>query len=180
MARRISPLAYPLALVAGACAMRLACGPAFSTGMAARREMLGAVATGMVALNGPLPALADWQGEPQRERKKYGSQILKLEGAVSKGDLEALKPKLRKFEILPAAYRNDAKMQAKVQDITDKIIDAVQEGKKDVVKTEYDNLLKLTKLRDILKKVPVPKGARIVDLGSSGSGMSKFALDETA
>merc|ERR1719436_1122682 len=148
--------------------------------MAARREMLGAVATGMVAANAPLPALADWQGEPQRQLKKYGSYILKLESAVNSGDLAAIKPKLQKFELFSGAYRNDAKKRATIEACTDKIIEAVQDGKADVVKTEYVKLLELTNLKEKLKKVPVPKGARIIDLGSSGSGTAKFANDEFA
>merc|ERR1719436_2049675 len=115
--------------------------------MAARREMLGAVATGMVAVNVPQPALADWQGEPQRQLKKYGSYILKLESAVNSGDLAAIKPKLQKFELFSGAYRNDMKQRAKVEDITEKIIEAVQDGKADTVKAEYVKLLETTGLK---------------------------------
>merc|ERR1711972_158802 len=115
-----------------------------------------------------------------RQRKKFGNAILKLEDAVNSGNLEAIKPKLQKFDLFLGSYRNDAKTQAQVQAITDKIIEAVQDGKKDVVKTEYANFLKLTNLKEKLKKVPVPKGARVVDLGSSGSGTAKFANDDLA
>merc|ERR1712060_777519 len=115
-----------------------------------------------------------------RQLKKYGSVILKLESAVNSGDLAAIKPKLQKFELFSGAYRNDAKTRATVEDITDKIIEAVQDGKADVVKTEYAKLLQITDLKKKLKGAPVPKGARIVDLGSSGSGTAKFANDELA
>mmetsp|Transcript_17275 Transcript_17275/g.46069 ORF Transcript_17275/g.46069 Transcript_17275/m.46069 type:complete len:183 (+) Transcript_17275:103-651(+) len=179
--RRASPLALPVAALGAAALLRLAAGPAFSSsGMAARREMLGAVAAGVAALNAPRPALADWQGEPQRQLKKFGSQILSLESAVSKGDLAAIKPKLQKFELFSGAYRNDRQKRAAVEDVKDKIIEAVEDGKADTLKTEYAKLLELTGLKEKLKRVPVPKGARVVDLGSSGSGTAKFATDEFA
>merc|ERR1711920_437812 len=104
--------------------------------------------------NAPLPALADWQGEPQRQ--------------------------LQKFELFSGAYRNDGKKRATIEDITDKIIEAVQDGRADTVKTEYSKLLEFTGLKGKLKGAPVPKGARIIDLGSSGSGTAKFAVDEFA
>merc|ERR1712061_638819 len=135
---------------------------------------------GVTALSIQEPALADWQGEPQRQMKKFGAQILKLESSINSGDLAAIKPKLQKFELFSGAYRNDAKKRATVEEITDKIIEAVQDGKADTVKTEYSKLLEFTGLKGKLKGAPVPKGARIVDLGSSGSGTAKFANDEFA
>merc|ERR1711948_224857 len=109
-----------------------------------------------------------------------GAQILKLQSTVEKGDLVAIKSKLNKFELFSGAYRNDMKKRAAIEEITDKIIEAVQDGKADTVKTEYSKLIEFTGLKGKLKGAPVPKGARVVDLGSSGSGTAKFANDEFA
>mmetsp|Transcript_91654 Transcript_91654/g.233140 ORF Transcript_91654/g.233140 Transcript_91654/m.233140 type:complete len:181 (-) Transcript_91654:107-649(-) len=176
MSRHMSPLALPLALVAAACTLRLALAPAFSSGMAARREMLGAVAAGVVALNSPLPALADWQGEPSRALKKYGSAVLALEGAVAKGDLAAIKPKLRKFTLLCGAWRFEPSDFRKFSAIADALIEGAENNKVDVVQAKYAQLLKETGLKQMLKGAPVPKGARVIDTGSSIAGISKLSM----
>merc|ERR1711972_1216550 len=112
-----------------------------------------------------LPAHADFQGEPARAFKKYGSALLKLEPSVEKGDLKAIRPKLRKFELFAGAYRNQPAEFAKVSAIADKIIDAAESGKADLLKAEYANLL---------KGAPIPKGSRIVDTSSSVAGTAKL------
>merc|ERR1712039_860980 len=108
-----------------------------------------------------------------RQLKKYGAAILKLESAVDSGKLDELKTKLNKFQLFSGAYRNDKVKRAK-------IVEAVEDGKADVVKTEYAKLVEFTDSKTRLKGAPVPKGARVVDLGSSGSGTAKFAVDALA
>merc|ERR1712127_790960 len=147
-------------------------------GIAARREMLGAVAAGMVALNAPQAALADWQGDAVKALNMYGKQVLMLEPAVESGDLEAIKQKYRKLELLSTAYRYEQDMASKVTGTVDNLIEACEKGDKATVKKEYGALLQLTNIKDILKERPVPKGARIVDVDSSVSGYTIQALSK--
>merc|ERR1711974_467932 len=100
----------------------------------------------------------------------YGGAVLRLEGAVEKGDLAALKPKLRKFDLFTGAYRNQPDKLDKVTDLTSKIIDVVLEGNAAAVKAEYANLLKFTELKKLLVEIPPPRGARVVDTSSSIAG----------
>merc|ERR1712061_20005 len=97
----------------------------------------------LVAVGLPTAALADFQGEPARAFKKYGGAVLRLEPAVSSGDLQALRPKLRKFELFTGAYRNNPPKQEQVSVLTGKIIDAVESGDKAAVKTNYASLLEV-------------------------------------
>merc|ERR1711974_195188 len=90
------------------------------------------------------------------------------------GDLAALKPKLRKFDLFTGAYRNQPDKLDKVTDMTSKIIDAVQDGNVAVVKPEYAALLKYTDLKKLLVETPPPKGARVVDTSSSIAGTMKL------
>merc|ERR1712217_620923 len=113
-------------------------------------------------------------GEPARAFKKYGSALLKLEPSVEKGDLKAIRPKLRKFELFAGAYRNQPAEFAKVSAIADKIIDAAESGKTDLLKAEYANLLKETNVKYLLRGAPIPKGSRIVDTSSSVAGTAKL------
>merc|ERR1711920_519283 len=101
-----------------------------------------------------------------------GKAVLSLEGAVGQGDLAAVKPQLRKFELFTTAYRNDDKKLAEIGGMVDKIIDAAQSGDKAVVQAEYTKLLKASQLKELL-----PKGARVIDTSSSIAGLGKF-VDE--
>merc|ERR1719382_1767844 len=138
-----------------------------SAGVAPRREVVGAAVAS-------LAALADYQGEPARAFKKYGSALLKLEDAVNSGDLTSIRSKLRKFELFTGAFRNDPGKQDKVSLIAGKIIDAVESGDKASVKKEYASLLQVTDLKKLLVDMPIPKGSRIIDTTSSVAGTAKL------
>merc|ERR1712150_65204 len=118
-------------------------------GAATRREVLGAAASGIVALGNVAPAMADWQGEPVRLTQVNGPQILKLKDAVESGDLEAVTKKLVKFDIYAkGVYKNQPFKQAQAVAIEDKNTAGV--------KSAYAEFLKVTNLPELFKG---PKGS---------------------
>ena len=78
---------------------------------------------------------ADAQGEPVACLTRYGPQILQLKGAVDKGDMEAVLKKEPKFKLLNSYWRrSDPATYEKYASLTDELLTAADEGKKDVVK----------------------------------------------
>merc|ERR1712150_186127 len=140
-------------------------------GAATRREVLGAAASGIVALGNVAPAMADWQGEPVRLTQVNGPQILKLKDAVESGDLEAVTKKLVKFDIYAkGVYKNQPFKQAQAVAIVDKIAQAIEDKNTAGVKSAYAEFLKVTNLPELFKG---PKGSRYHMIDPSASMASR-------
>ena len=81
---------------------------------------------------------ADAQGEPVACLTRYGPQILQLKGAVDTGEMEAVLKKEPKFKLLNSYWRrSDPATYEKYVSLTDELLTAADEGKKDVVKKLY-------------------------------------------
>mmetsp|Transcript_31497 Transcript_31497/g.71907 ORF Transcript_31497/g.71907 Transcript_31497/m.71907 type:complete len:187 (+) Transcript_31497:49-609(+) len=105
----------------------------------ARRDAL-LLGGSSAALLGSAPALADAQGEPTLMLWRYGPYIANLEGAINSGDLKKVLKSERKFELLNTYWRNKAKKERKVSDLTEQIMIAAEKGDNTKVKalfTEY-------------------------------------------
>merc|ERR550532_2600162 len=137
-------------------------------GGVSRREALGVGAAGAAALTSALPAAADWQGENARMLQVYGKAIVKLDKAVETGDLDALRSSARKISLYSAVYNNSPSKRKEYDDIAGPLLEAIDSGNVDVVKTKYGELLKYTNVKELLSR-PI-SGARMVSTASSMAG----------
>mmetsp|Transcript_26000 Transcript_26000/g.47520 ORF Transcript_26000/g.47520 Transcript_26000/m.47520 type:complete len:184 (+) Transcript_26000:78-629(+) len=132
-------LARGLLLAAACCCLKSMLAPAFiATPLARREAVLGAGAS--AALAASQPVWADAQGEPTLMLWRYGPYIAGLEKAIDSGDLKKVLKSERKFELLNTYWRNKAKKERKVSDLTEQIMIAAEKGDKAKVKalfTEY-------------------------------------------
>merc|ERR1719229_126617 len=125
--------------------------------MAGRREvMLGSAAGAAAATLGAEAAYADWQGEPAKMLSKYGPAVLALKDDVENGNLEAVLKKENKFKLLNGFYRNAPYLYKKQVGLTEDLLDAADQGKKDEVKRIYKEYISEQSLQNFAK-YPPPK-----------------------
>ena len=169
MARR-SPLALVLALALAAVAVRFV-GPAFAPGLS-RRDVLASLSAATVATAGAQAAWADAQGEPVTCLARYGPQVLKLQSAVDKGDMELILKKEPKFKALNSYWRNQPGYYEKQSELSDKIMEAADSGNKDEVKKLYKEYISDPVFEAF--KVPVKRAKDTVTIYSYGAGKSAY------
>ena len=169
MARR-SPLSLLVALALAAVAVRFV-GPAFAPGLN-RRDVLASLSAATVATVGTQAAWADAQGEPVTCLARYGPQVLGLKAAVDKGDMETVLKKEPKFKALNSYWRNQPGFFEKKAELSEKIMEAADAGKKDEVKKLYAEYVSDPVFEAF--KVPVKRAKDTVTIYSYGAGKSSY------
>merc|ERR1711933_5394 len=115
----------------------------------------------MGATLGAEAAHADWQGEPAKMLSKYGPQVLALKDSVESGDLEAVLKKENKFKLLNGFFRNAPYLYKRQVGLTEDLLDAADQGKKEEVKRIYNEYMSETSLANYAK-FPPAKGKGVV------------------
>ena len=169
MARR-SPLSLILALALAAVAVRFVA-PAFAPGLQ-RRDVLAGLSAATVATVGAQSAWADAQGEPVTCLARYGPQVLKLQEAVDKGDMEMVLKKEPKFKALNSYWRNQPGYFEQKVGLSEKIMEAADAGKKDEVKKLYTEYVSDPVFEAF--KVPVKRSKDTVTIYAYGAGKSVY------
>ena len=161
MARHSTRLSA-VVLLAVACLAFQAITQAFVATSLNRRDALQAAGFAAATL-GSQAVWADAQGEPVACLTRYGPQILQLKGAVDKGDMEAVLKKEPKFKLLNSYWRrSDPATYEKYVSLTDELLTAADEGKKDVVQKLYSEYTsdsvetKLWSSQSRARKIPWP------------------------
>ena len=134
-----------------------------------RREALQAAAVS-IATVGSQAALADAQGEPIACVIRYGPQVLALKGAVEKGDMEAILKKESQFKLLNSYWRNDPALFSKYSTLSEKLLEAADEGKKDEVKQLYTEYTSDSVFQAL--KTPIKRNKNTMTMFSYGAGKS--------
>ena len=143
-----------------------------------RRDALQAAGFAAATL-GSQAVWADAQGEPYACLTRYGPQILQLKDAVDKGDMEAVLKKEPKFKLLNSYWRrNDPATYEKYVSLTDELLTAADEGKKDVVKKLYSEYTS-DPIFDSLK-TPIKRKKNTMTMSSYGAGKSIISEWATA
>jgi hypothetical protein len=140
---RVLPVAVLAVAVYGAALLASSTGFVAPGAAASRREAVlgGAAGAAAAATLGAEAAYADWQGEPAKMLSKYGPAVLALKDDVEKGDLEAVLKKENKFKLLNGFYRNSPFLYKKQVGLTEDLLDAADQGKKDEVKKLYSEYI---------------------------------------
>ena len=113
---------------------------------------------------------ADAQGEPTACLIRYGPQILKLKDAVDAGDLETILKKEPKFKLLNSYWRNDPALFEKYSTLSEKLLEAADEGKKDEVKKLYQEYTSDPVFEPL--KQPIKRNKFTMTMFSYGAGKS--------
>ena len=133
-----------------------------------RREALQAAGVS-IATVGSQAAWADAQGEPLACVSRYGPQILKLQDAVDKGDTIAILKKEPKFKLLNSYWRNDPALFEKYSALSEQLLEAADEGKKDEVKKLYKEYTSDPIFEAFRKPLPRTKSMNIYAYGAGKS-----------
>ena len=123
-----------------------------------------------IATVGTQAALADAQGEPIACVIRYGPQVLALKGAVEKGDMEAVLKKESQFKLLNSYWRNDPALFSKYSTLSEKLLEAADEGKKDEVKQLYTEYTSDSVFQAL--KTPIKRNKNTMTMFSYGAGKS--------
>mmetsp|Transcript_10211 Transcript_10211/g.21264 ORF Transcript_10211/g.21264 Transcript_10211/m.21264 type:complete len:171 (-) Transcript_10211:135-647(-) len=134
-----------------------------------RRDALQATGFSMTTL-GSQAVWADAQGEPTACLIRYGPQILKLKDAVDAGDLETILKKEPKFKLLNSYWRNDPALFEKYSTLSEKLLEAADEGKKDEVKKLYQEYTSDSVFEPL--KQPIKRNKFTMTMFSYGAGKS--------
>ena len=176
MARHSTRLSAAVVLLAVACLAFQAITQAFVASSLNRRDALQAAGFAAASL-GSQAVWADAQGEPVACLTRYGPQILQLKDAVDKGDMDAVLKKEPKFKLLNSYWRrSDPATYEKYVSLTDELLTAADEGKKDVVKKLYSEYTS-DSVFEALKK-PIKRKKNTMTMASYGAG--KAILSEWA
>ncbi|CAJ1414937.1 unnamed protein product, partial [Effrenium voratum] len=103
----------------------------------------------------------------------YGPQILKLQAAVDKGDMETILKKEPKFKLLNSYWRNEPALFTKYSTLAEQLLEAADEGKKDEVKKLYKEYTS-DPIFDALK-TPIKRG-HPMSVYNNGAGNSFAAI----
>ena len=158
-----------LVLLAVACLAFQAITQAFVAPSLKRRDALQAAGFSMATL-GSQAVWADAQGEPTACLSRYGPQILKLKDAVDAGDLETILKKEPKFKLLNSYWRNDPALFEKYSTLSEKLLEAADEGKKDEVKKLYQEYTSDPVFEPL--KQPIKRNKFTMTMFSYGAGKS--------
>ena len=170
MARHSTRLSAAVVLLAVACLAFQAITQAFVATSLSRRDALQAAGFAAATL-GSQAVWADAQGEPYACLTRYGPQILQLKDAVDKGDMEAVLKKEPKFKLLNSYWRrNDPATYEKYVSMTDELLSAADEGKKDVVKKLYSEYTSDPIFESL--KTPIKRKKNTMTMSSYGAGKS--------
>eukprot|EP00438_Fugacium_kawagutii_P008279 Skav236201 [mRNA] locus=scaffold4200:35299:36255:- [translate_table: standard] len=134
-----------------------------------RRDALQAAGFSVATL-GSQAVWADAQGEPTACLIRYGPQILKLKGAVEKGDMETVLKKEPQFKLLNSFWRNDPALFEKYSTLSEKLLEAADEGKKDEVKKLYTEYTSDSVFEPL--KNPIKRNKNTMTMFSYGAGKS--------
>merc|ERR1719492_584427 len=134
-----------------------------------RREASQVVGLSIVT-EGSKAAWADAQGEPIACVVRYGPQILALKGAVEKGDMVEILKKEPKFKVLNRYWRNDPALFEKYSTLSEKLLEAADEGKKDHVKKLYKEYTSDSVFEPL--KQPIKRNKNTMTMFSYGAGKS--------
>ena len=134
-----------------------------------RRDALQAAGFSMATL-GSQAVWADAQGEPTACLIRYGPQILKLKDAVDAGDMQAILKKEPKFKLLNSYWRNDPALFEKYSTLSEKLLEAADEGKKDEVKKLYQEYTSDSVFEPL--KRPIKRNKFTMTMFSYGAGKS--------
>mmetsp|Transcript_40367 Transcript_40367/g.49789 ORF Transcript_40367/g.49789 Transcript_40367/m.49789 type:complete len:173 (+) Transcript_40367:62-580(+) len=134
-----------------------------------RRDALQAAGLSVATL-GSQAVWADAQGEPTACLTRYGPQILALKGAVEKGDMEAVLKKEPKFKLLNSFWRNDPVLFEKYSTLSEKLLEAADDGKKDEVKKLYKEYTSDSVFEPL--KQPIKRNKFTMSVYSYGAGKS--------
>merc|ERR1712187_558346 len=105
-------------------------------------------------------------GEPAKMLAKYGPAVWNLQKAVEAGDLETVLKNENKFKLLNGFYRNSPFYFKKQVGLTEDLLDAADQGKKDEVKRLYKEYISESTLKNFAK-YPKPNKAYILSTGST-------------
>ena len=151
---------------------------AFVATSLSRRDALQAAGFAAATL-GSQAVWADAQGEPYACLTRYGPQILQLKDAVNKGDMDAVLKKEPKFKLLNSYWRrNDPATYEKYVSLTDELLSAADEGKKDVVKKLYSEYTSDPIFESL--KTPIKRKKNTMTMSSYGAGKSIISEWATA
>ena len=168
MARHSTRLSAAVVLLAVACLAFQAITQAFVATSLNRRDALQAAGFAAATL-GSQAVWADAQGEPVACLTRYGPQILQLKGAVDKGDMDAVLKKEPKFKLLNSYWRrSDPATYEKYVSLTDELLTAADEGKKDVVKKLYSEYTSDSVFEAL--KQPIKRKKNTMTMASYGAG----------
>merc|ERR1712217_877031 len=102
-----------------------------------------------------------WQGEPAKMLSKYFPSVQALKSDVDAGNLDAVLKKENKFKLLNGFYRNAPYLYKKQVGLTEDLLDAADQGKKEEVKKLYNEYISESSLANFAK-FPPAKGRGVV------------------
>eukprot|EP00448_Togula_jolla_P003290 CAMPEP_0170605366 /NCGR_PEP_ID=MMETSP0224-20130122/19935_1 /TAXON_ID=285029 /ORGANISM="Togula jolla, Strain CCCM 725" /LENGTH=184 /DNA_ID=CAMNT_0010930365 /DNA_START=65 /DNA_END=615 /DNA_ORIENTATION=- len=131
-----------------------------------RSAVLNGAAGTAVALLGAEAAMADAQGEPARALARWGPAILSLESSINSGDMKAVLKKENKFKLLNSYWRNSPLEFEKQTQLSEDLLEAAFEGKKDDVKKLYNQYVS-NKAIQVIKSYPPGPTRHIINTATS-------------
>ena len=168
MARHSTKLSAAVVLLVVACLAFQAITQAFVATSLNRRDALQAAGFAAATL-GSQAVWADAQGEPVACLTRYGPQILQLKDAVDKGDMEAVLKKEPTFKLLESYWRrNDPALFVKYSTMSEQLLQAADEGKKDAVKKLYSEYTSDSVFEAL--KTPIKRRKNTMTMSSYGAG----------